>query len=280
MSDYHYLVASLPEIAFDGSKVNFSIERFREEVCGALSKTDLKKISLFFYAWDNKNLLELLRNGHDAKIQRIGCFDSDELTELITSTKNGDKRTSKYPAYMYDFLEKHFENVEQPDAMLEDLLASHYYTYAVNCGNKFLSEWFTFNRDLSNLQVAFIARKHKLNVSDYIIGENETANALRTSSARDFGLTGSIDYLETVQRICDMDKLYERERQIDELRWKWLEENSVFIYFSAEVLYVFLQKLDIIERWASLDTEAGVTRYNELIEGLKSGLTINDEDFQ
>ena len=49
MSDYHYLVASLPEIAFDGSKVNFSIERFREEVCGALSKTDLKKISLFFY---------------------------------------------------------------------------------------------------------------------------------------------------------------------------------------------------------------------------------------
>ena len=133
---------------------------------------------------------------------------------------------------------------------------------------------------MSNLQVAFIARKHKLNVSDYIIGENETANALRTSSARDFGLTGSIDYLETVQRICDMDKLYERERQIDELRWKWLEENSVFIYFSAEVLYVFLQKLDIIERWASLDTEAGVTRYNELIEGLKSGLTINDEDFQ
>jgi hypothetical protein len=43
---------------------------------------------------------------------------------------------------------------------------------------------------------------------------------------------------------------------------------------------VFLQKLDIVTRWTKLDTETGAKRYKELIDGLKSGLTINDEDYQ
>ena len=280
MSDYHYLVASLPEITFDGSKINYSIERFREEVGSRLSSSDKKKINLFFYAWDNKNLLELLRHGYDADIPLTGCFSREQLVDLIISAKAGDPRPAGYPTYMYDFLVKYFENAEQADFIHEDLLASYYYTYAINCGNKFLADWFTFNQDLSNLQVAFLARKHKLNVSEYVIGDNEVAETLRTSSARDFGLATTLDYLEAVQRLCDNDKLHERERQIDELRWKWLEDNSVTMYFSVECLFVFLQKLDIVLRWASLDTEAGVARYNELIEGLKGGLTLNDEDFQ
>jgi hypothetical protein len=52
------------------------------------------------------------------------------------------------------------------------------------------------------------------------------------------------------------------------------------MYFSVERLFVFLQKLDIVMRWAKLDAETGMARYKELIEGLKSGLTINDEDYQ
>jgi hypothetical protein len=89
-----------------------------------------------------------------------------------------------------------------------------------------------------------------------------------------------LDYLEVVQRLCESDKLLERERQIDELRWKWLDENSVFEYFSVERLFVFLQKLDILQRWSKLDNEAGMQRYIEMIDNLKSGLTLNDEDYQ
>ena len=67
---------------------------------------------------------------------------------------------------------------------------------------------------------------------------------------------------------------------MDELRWNWLEDNSIFNYFTIERIYVFLQKLDIVTRWTKLDTETGAKRYKELIDGLKSGLTINDEDYQ
>ena len=133
---------------------------------------------------------------------------------------------------------------------------------------------------VNNLQVAFLARKYKKNMSECIVGDDETSETIRNSASRDFGLAGTIDYLEQVLRLCESDKLQERERQMDELRWNWLEDNSIFNYFTIERIYVFLQKLDIVTRWTKLDTETGAKRYKELIVGLKSGLTINDEDYQ
>lgn len=280
MSDYYCLVAGLPDVVFDGSKVNFSVDRFKEEIYSGLTKEDAARVDLFFYAWDNENIIKILRYGTDADLLRIGRYSREELVELVSAVKSGDARTSDYPAYMYDFLEYYFENEVREDVMFEDVLAAHYYNYAVGCGNKFISEWFAFNRNLNNLQVAFLARKFKLNVAECVVGDDEITETIRTSSARDFGLSGVIDYLETVQRLCEMEKLQEREHQFDELRWNWLDENSAFIYFSIERLFVFLQKLDIVMRWAKLDAETGMARYKELIDGLKSGLTINDEDYQ
>ena len=51
MSNYHYLVAGLPEINFDGSKANFSIARFKEEIYSALSKKDAEKIILLLWVY-------------------------------------------------------------------------------------------------------------------------------------------------------------------------------------------------------------------------------------
>ena len=111
-----------------------------------------------------------------------------------------------------------------------------------------------------------------MSVADAVIGDGEIAEALRTSGARDFGLTGALDYFESVQRMSENSRLQERERQLDDLRWKWLEDNSVFNYFTVERLFVFLIKLSIVERWAKLDADKGMLRYNELIAELKSGM--------
>jgi hypothetical protein len=72
--------------------------------------------------------------------------------------------------------------------------------------------------------------------------------------------------------LSENEQLQEREHQLDEMRWAWLDENSVFNYFTVERLFVFLQKLDIVARWAKLDSEKGMQRYTELIDDLKGGL--------
>ena len=274
MSSYYCLVAGLPDVLFDGSKTAFTIDRFREDIYPSLSPADAKCIDLFFLAWDNENLLKVLREGSEVELARTGCYSKDALLDIIAQVKNGDARDAQVPAYLYDFLERYFASEQGEPRLWPDVLSAHYYAYAMKAHNKFVSAWFTFNLDVNNILVAMTARKYKMNVADVVIGDNEVADALRTSSARDFGLSGSFEYLEALQRLSENDKLQEREHQLDEIRWAWLEDNSVFNYFTVERLYVFLQKLDIISRWTKLDSETGMQRYNELIDNLKSGLNL------
>lgn len=274
MGSYHYLVAGLPDIAFDGGKVGYTVENFRDELYPQLAEQDKRLIDLFFLAWDNVNILAFLRHGSEIEPERIGSFSKEALLEIIEAAGNGDVRVPTVPSYIYDFLEYYFENSERTDVIWEDVMSLHYYAYATKCNNEFISKWFTFNMNVNNILVALLARKYKFNIAESVLGDNEVSEALRTSGTRDFGLTGIIDYFEKVQHISDDDKLQEREHRLDEMRWRWLEDNSIFNYFTIEPLFVFLVKLDIIERWSKLDMEKGMQRYNEMIDELKGGTVI------
>ncbi len=275
MGNYYCQVAGLPDISFDGSKLQYSTNRFKDELYPALTSEDASFVDLLFLSRDNANLLELLRKGEDAVIADAGCFTADELKEIISSAKNGDAQPGNVPAYLYGFLEYYFGNEGQERILWDDVLASRYYEYASRSANNFVSSWFEFNRNVNNILVAMAARKYKMSVADAVVGDGEVAEALRTSGARDFGLTGTLDYLEIVQRISEESNLLERERKLDELRWKWLDDNSVFNYFTIERLFVFLVKVGIVERWSALDADKGMQRYNIMINNLKGGADLN-----
>ena len=63
--------------------------------------------------------------------------------------------------------------------------------------------------------------------------------------------------------------LFERERNIDLLKWHWLDEQTFFNYFGIERVFAYLVKLEIIERWIALDPAEGGKIFRELIDGLK-----------
>ena len=272
MSNYYCQVVGLPDVAFDGSKAAYTVERFRDELYPALSARDAKCVDLLFLSIDNANILNVLKSGEEAKIQQVGCYSREELMEIIASAKDGDSPRSDVPSYLYRFFDYYFANESNENIIWNDVLSAYYYDYATASSNKFVAQWFAFNRNVNNILVAFTARKYRMNIADVVIGDDEVANALRTSAARDFELSGALDYFETVQRLSENGKLQEREHQLDELRWRWLDDNSVFNYFTVERLFVFLQKLIIIERWDALDADEGMKRYNEMIAELKSGM--------
>ena len=272
MSNYYCQVAGLPDVAFDGSKAAYTVERFRDELYPALSARDAKCVDLLFLSIDNANILNVLKSGEEAKMQQVGCYSKEELMEIIASAKDGDSPRSDAPSYLYRFFDYYFANESNENIIWNDVLSAYYYDYATASSNKFVAQWFAFNRNVNNILVAFTARKYRMNIADVVIGDDEVASALRTSAARDFELSGALDYFETVQRLSENGKLQEREHQLDELRWRWLDDNSVFNYFTVERLFVFLQKLIIIERWDALDADEGMRRYNEMIAELKSGM--------
>ena len=272
MANYYCQVAGLPDVAFDGSKAAYTVERFRDELYPALSARDAKCVDLLFLSIDNANILDILKHGEEAKIGNIGCYSKEELLDIIASAKDGDAPIKNVPSYLYRFFDYYFANESNENIIWNDVLSAYYYDYSTASHNKFVAAWFAFNRNVNNILVAFTARKYKMNIADVVIGDDEVANLLRTSAARDFELSGALDYFEAVQRMSENGKLQEREHQLDELRWNWLEDNSVFNYFTVERLFVFLQKLIIIERWEALDAEKGMQRYNEMIAELKSGM--------
>lgn len=272
MSNYHCLVAGLPDIVFDGAKCAFSVERFKDEVYPSLSADDARVVDLILLERDNANILNILRHGEDAVLKDYGCYSRDELLAIVEAAKCGDAAASGVPQYLYVFVEQYMANEQQANIVWENILSARYYEYAMKCPNSFVADWFTFNLNVNNILVAYTARKYRLGVEDAVVGDNEVAVALRTSGARDFGLTGALDYFEDVVRLSENCRLQERERQLDAMRWRWLEDNSVFCYFSVERLFVFLQQLVVVERWAALDAESGMARYNEMIDGLKKGM--------
>lgn len=102
-----------------------------------------------------------------------------------------------------------------------------------------------------------------------IVGDNYVAKSISHSSARDWGLSLEIDFFDELSSIQEEKDLILREKKTDILRWRWLDDNSFFNYFSIERLFSFITKIEIVERWISLEKDTGRQLFRSLIESLK-----------
>ena len=274
---YYYLVAGLPELTLEDSKLSYTVADFKAELYPDLSDEDKKLIDLFYLKFDNANVLKLLKD-KDAAIDLRGNYSAEELVEFISSLKEGDEiADAVFPSYLSTFIFEYFNATAEDDFLYEDRLAALYYEYAMKCKNKFVSSWFAFNLTMNNILVALTARKFKMDIAPLIVGDTEVCEALRTSGARDFGLTGEVDFLDQLVKISETEELVEREKKIDQLRWNWMEEATFFNYFTVERLFVFLLQLEMIERCISLDKEKGNQLFRSIIATLKDEVQIPAE---
>ena len=278
MSKYYYLVAGLPDLTLDDSKLSYTVADFKTEFYPYLSDADKKLIDLFYLKFDNANVLKLLKD-RDAVIDTCGLYSADELSDFIAMLKDGDEVPDRaFPSYLSAFISDSFNQpTEEVNLLPENRLAGLYYAYAMKCKNRFVSDWFGFNLTVNNILVALTARKYKFEVAPLIVGDTRICEALRTSTARDFGLGAEVDYLDQLMKISEVEELVEREKKIDQLRWDWMEEATFFNYFTIERLFVFLLQLEMIERWLSLDKERGSQLFRSMIEVLKDEVQIPAE---
>ncbi|WP_278677985.1 DUF2764 family protein [Phocaeicola coprocola] len=276
MSTYYCLVAGLPDISLDDGKLSYSVSDFKAELYPDLSAQDRKLIDLFYQKFDNTAILKLLKN-KDAVIEDKGNFSAEELLQLIEAVREGDTPDKKYPSYLVNFVSQYLQLSQDELYRADDLLAALYYSYGMSSNNAFIASWFEFNLNLNNILAALAARKYKLEVSSVIVGATSICEQLRTSNARDFGLNETLEYFEALQRIADIEELVEREKKVDMLKWKWLEDESFFHYFTIERIFVFLMQLEMIERWISLDKEKGNELFRKMIQDLKNEVQIPEE---
>lgn len=281
MSQYYYLVTGLPDLSLDDNKLNYTVGDFKTEFYPQLSKEDQTLVDLYYLKFDNANLLKLLKD-REAVIDPRGNYTADQFVAVFKQFDEEGVITSpgSLPSYIIKFIQAYLTQQEtgvSSDVLVEDWLAGLYYEYAMQCKNDFVSSWFEFNLNTNNVLVALAARKYKLPIASFIVGDTEICQALKSSNARDFGLTTELDYFDQLLKISETDDLVDREKRLDQLRWKWMEDKTFFDYFSIERLYVFLLQLEIIERWISLDKEKGNQMFREIIDSLKGEVKVPSE---
>ena len=261
MGGYYYIIAGLPDISFADSKTAYTVEQFRQEVYDALSAQDRKVMDILNLENECRNLI-----------------GSERMEELVALVKAGEQAPKDVPQFMYSFVQEWVDDSwRQKAAFAEDRLWSLFFEYAMASANGFVRQWYEFNLNLNNIMTAITARKYNLDIQKVIVGTGDIANALRTSGARDWGLSQELDYFEDVARLTEEDDLSQRERKADQIRWRWLEENTFFNYFSVEKLFSYMVRLGMVERWSGLDREEGQKLFRELIGTLKDQTSVPAE---
>ena len=111
--------------------------------------------------------------------------------------------------------------------------------------NRFVRDWFVFNRDMNNVLVAQICRKHGFDVKQQIVGEGEVAEQLRThTTQKDFGLNEVAGDFSAYLALAQIDDLMQREKAMDAIRFEWLQTRTEFDFFSAEMVFAYYPIID------------------------------------
>lgn len=281
MNKYYCFLAGLPEISFDDGKLSYSLSDFIADLDSSLSVSDRKLMHLFRLKYDNLNLLAYLNN-KEATFNPLGNYTAEQFEQVILSIREEDPFPKKVlPSYLFKYLNEYVnEELTGKGLSNEDYLSSLYYDYASTVSNRFVREWFILNLNIGNILSAFAARKMGWDLDKVVVGNNNVAKIIRANNTRDLGLTDELDYLETLIRLSEEKNLFESERKVDLMKWDWLEEKTLFIYFSFENVFSYLLRLEMIERWLQLSKETGEQMFRSLITQMKESVKLSEEFYQ
>lgn len=265
--DYFYLVSSLPEMVLDQSRAPFTVVGLVEQLEESLEPQDMEQVRLLLRPNDNDNLLRLLKEEAE-QWDELGEFSKEEMQARM-------KDEQGLPSYMHEFVQA-YQNEQpiHPDQSWKNQLTALYYDYALKHSQGFLHDWLVFDRDLRNFLAAWNKRHYELKAEGQLIGESENLEALRKSRARDFGLGTAYPYLGKLLNDLERDDLQAREKAIDRIKWNYIEEQLTFHYFTIEVVLGYLLQLDMLQRWLSLDQQAGQERVRNFISEMEQKIEL------
>lgn len=147
------------------------------------------------------------------------------------------------------------------DQLLEgydpEKLGAEFYRKALQHRNRFIRDWFRFDLNLRNLTVSYIndSLGRQEGQDQVKLEGQETEEFAEAAAARDVLNSGDI---------------LARERGLDELRWKKIDDLTILDSLDLEVILGFVAKLKIIDRWLQLDPDAGRALFRRLVEDIRS----------
>lgn len=296
MAQYYSIAAGLPELSVDQVSPPISSETYSAEIAPELTPRDRDALELLQLDQLNKRVIEVLLEGSVEADDSLFVADEEDpwqwiLSEIAYLRYLGEEELAKpkkrgsLPAYLEEVVYLYYSPegacLRDNRLLLEDKVTQAYYQYAISQSrHPFLSSWFTFNRNIRNVMAAYVARKLGWPLEKYILGDDPVARVLRSSTAKDFGLGEELEYMPSLIVIAETTDISKRERQLDLLKWSWLDEETFARVFDIDSLLAYYLRLSIIERWSKLSEEEGESRFRGIVSGLKSESKIALDEFK
>lgn len=268
--EYYCLVAGLPDLFFNESKLTFNCVEFREELQNLLSHEDYKLLEYLFLPFDNENLLS-------HSFEKNPVFNSNGIVtkneyEFQFSQEN---ELPELPFYMIQFLSwVQDSEINERTVEAENKLHQYFYEYALQVRNEFLKSWITFNLNIKNILGAFNCIRFGYNLQQQLIKVEHNLmpySLLINKRLKPELFEDELPFNQQIFRIAESDiSLIEKEKELDKIRWNYLDEATFFHYFTIEKILSFTIKILISERWLKLDANTGKILLNQLIDDIKT----------
>jgi hypothetical protein len=246
---------------------------FKKELEENTKARDYELIEMLFLPYDNENLLHFLNETPD-QFNQLGKFTANDFENEFS-----DDKKNILPSYMYSFYEIYKDEEQQHSQVKswENLLTEMYFQHALKTQNRFLKQWFEFNLNIKNILTGINCRRFNFSPEKHIIGDNFISNSILKNASKDFGLDVDFPVVLDLISISEKENLLARERDLDMLRWKKIDEITLFDYFTIDVVLAFTIKLDIAYRWLLLDEEEGRKIFKQIISDLKKSFEFPKE---
>lgn len=177
---------------------------------------------------------------HD--IPSISLIDEDMIIAGIREQCDQDDRNT------IDFLLSGYE---------ADKLGMEFYSKALKHKSRFIREFFGFDLDLRNAKVRYINKSlGRENGPDVLVIPEREETEFEEEAAADAVLNGN--------------DILARERGLDDLIWKKIEDITIMDVFSLDLILGFIAKLKIITRWLKLDPGTGRDMFRKLVEEIRN----------
>ena len=315
MANYYCLMAGLPVLKLGDARPQHTTLQLRQELADILEPQDAKLLHRYFLRFDCENLVALLDGSlrvsvsadtplppaatsatnvdfsllkdkvrqelslpQEKLFDQRGNFELEELQRLVVEARSMDGAVNGFPAFMADFVRAYDAHRSDIRWFARDAAMLAYYNYARECSNTMMAEWYELNFNIQNILTALIARKQNWPLTEYVQGDGAIVDAiLKQANQPDFGLGAELDYMKDLIRSSETTDPVEKERQIDALRWSWLEEKTFFEPFDITALFSYIVRSEILERWALLDPEKGRECFTRIIEDLRGEAKVPEE---
>lgn len=134
-------------------------------------------------------------------------------------------------------------------------LDADFYRKVFAAKNRFLREFFHFDRDVRNAKAEYLNRE---------LGRDPDIDKIKEEEEEE----EEKEFMENeqVSAVLSGKDLLERERGLDKLYWDKAEELVTFDIFDINLILSFLVKLKIVERWLKLDPETGKVLLRKLVD--------------